>query len=102
MKNRKLLNAGFAVAIVALAGYNTCLKGRKYDASALVMENIEALADNGEGTPAPYCYLKLNYSTTYGSKSFCDGQTNSTTIYSCLPEEMGYYSDSAKDRCRKN
>ena len=49
MKNKKTLSAIFAVAIITLAGYNTCLKERKYNASALVLENIEALADDREG-----------------------------------------------------
>lgn len=102
MKNKKTLSAIFAVAIITLAGYNTCLKGRNYNASALVIENIEALANGGEGTPTQYCYLKLNYSTTSGTKLFCDERTNSSTIYPCPSfEEMGYYSESAKDRCTK-
>lgn len=100
MKNKKTLSAIFAVAIITLAGYNTCLKERRYNASALVLENIEALADDGEGTSASYCYLKLNYSSISGLKKFCDERTNSTTIYPCPRiEEPGYYSDIAKDRC---
>lgn len=100
MKNKKTLSAIFAVAIITLAGYNTCLKERKYNASALVLENIEALADDREGgANTKACYKVDNRSTNAKTALFCHESTSDTWIGDCNHETYNYYSEMSKDKC---
>ena len=100
MKSRKVLSAVFAIAIVALAGYNTCLKGRNYNASALVMENIEALADDGEGgAKTKVCFRVDQSSTNVRTAIFCHESTSDTWIGDCNHETYNNYSEMLRDKC---
>lgn len=99
MKKRIVLTAFILVlvsaAVVRVSHNNhVCL-------ADLGLENVEALAQSGEGTGVGYCYLDVRTSNM-GYKPFCNSSTSDTQIYPCpSTDSYGSYSESAKDRCTK-
>ena len=47
---KKIFSATFVVAMMAVAGYNVYMSQTKYEMSDLALANVEALANNGEGS----------------------------------------------------
>lgn len=88
--------------VVISSGYNFYCVQNEIVLSDLVLENIEALAQDENGTDVGVCYYSQSFSTVTGYKNFCDSQTDNNRIYPC-PKTATYggYSEMAKDRCTK-
>lgn len=98
---KKYFFSAFIVALVSVVYVKESMNSCTY-LTDLGLENVEALASDGEATKVGYCYLEQTFSSVSGRKSFCDSRTNDSQIYPCLSSESyGGYSESAKDRCTK-
>lgn len=66
---KKILGATFAIAIMAVAGYNTYVSQTKKSMSDLALANVEALAADGEGgTPCPNPYDVYGFSLKFNPR----------------------------------
>jgi hypothetical protein len=99
---KKVILGGVAAIVVAvLATVNVNLNSQNDNLSDLVLANVEALAQNegGGGTSVGVCYMRAGHTGIYGSRRFCNSQTNATTIYPCGTESMDFYKSDNTDRC---
>ena len=82
---KHLITATFAVAIAAMAGYNTYLSHVEDGMSDMVLENVEALADDTENNKKDsYCRTD-EVLVDYTYKCFHGGKVGfAGTIFSCV------------------
>ena len=66
---KKILSAAFAVAIIAIAGYNVYMSQTKDSLSELALANIEALANGDVTNNCPDPYDVYNFSLEYKPRS---------------------------------
>ena len=85
----KKIYALIAAAIV-LAAVSVAVIVNAGKPDSFLEANVEALADDEEGTPVKTCYIDSdNFDDDYTMAVFCNTNTSSSMIYPCQSERWG-------------